>query len=35
MPDDFPIFGDYGDARIIFELFLNLLKEEQYQQEKS
>ena len=26
MPDDFPIFGDYGDARIIFELFLNLFE---------
>ena len=26
MPDDFPNFGEYGDARIIFELFLNLFE---------
>ncbi len=26
MPDDFPSFGEYGDARIIFELFLNLFE---------
>ena len=26
MPEDFPRFGDFGDARTIFELFLNLFE---------